>query len=95
MDLFDAIFRQPGDVWNLAGGLLLLVVGLIGMIMATLPLRQVIAQRREAGASEEELQAMRQRLSRVMKILAVVDIVILPLLGYFLLGPLLRELFGG
>ena len=95
MELIDAIFRQPGDIWNLAGGLLLLVVGLVAMFMAVQPLKQVIAQRREAGASEEELQAMRQRLNRVMKILAVVDIVIMPLLGYFLVGPLLRKLFGG
>jgi len=95
MELFDAIFRQPGDAWNLAGGLFLLAVGLIGMLLASRPLRQVIAQRREAGASEEELRAMRQRLRRVMKTLAVVDLVILPLLGYFLLGPVFRELFGG
>ncbi len=95
MELYEAIFRKPGDVWNLAGGLLLLVVGLVGMVLAVRPLRQVIAQRREAGASEKELQVMRQRLNRVMKMLAVVDIVFLPLVGYFLLGPLLRELFGG
>ena len=95
MELIDAIFRQPGDMWNLAGGLLLLVVGFIAMFLAVQPLRQVIAQRREAGASEEELRAMRQRLNKVLKMLAVVDIVIMPLLGYFLLGPLLRKLFGG
>ena len=95
MELFDAIFRQPADMWNLIGGLVLLVVGLVGMILASRPLRQIIAQRREAGASEEELSAMRQRLNRVLKVLAVVDIVIFPLLGYFLLGPLLRQMFGG
>jgi hypothetical protein len=95
MELYDAIFRQPHDVWNLIGGLLLLVVGLIGMIMTRRPLMQVIARRREAGASEEELRAMRQRLGRVTRVIAVVDLVILPLLGYFLFGPILREMFGG
>ena len=95
MELFDAIFRQPADTWNLVGGLVMLAVGLVGMILASHPLRQVIAQRREAGASEEELSAMRQRLNRVMKVLAVVDIVIFPLLGYFLLGPIFRKMFGG
>ena len=95
MELFDAIFHQPADIWNLIGGLALLVVGLVGMLMASRPLRQVIAQRREAGASEEELSAMRQRLNRVMRVLAVVDIIIFPLLGYFLLGPVFRKMFGG
>ena len=95
MELFDAIFWQPADKWNLIGGLFMLVVGLVGMILASRPLRQIIAQRREAGASEEELSAMRQRLSRVLRVLAVVDIVIFPLLGYFLLGPIFRKMFGG
>ena len=95
MELFEEIFRQPGDMWNLAGGLFLLAVGLIGLFMAVRPLRQAIAQRREAGASDKELEAMRQRFGRVMKVLAVVDLVIFPLLGYFLLGPVLRAAFGG
>ena len=95
MELFDAIFRQPADKWNLIGGLFMLAVGVAGLFRASRPLQQVIRQRCEAGASGEELSAMRQRLRRVVWMLGVVDLVILPALGYFLLGPVLRKMFGG
>ena len=94
METFGQIFFQPGDVWNLAGGLLMLVVGFTGMILLRHQLQQAIAQRERAGAIDEARQ-MRQRLQRLTKVLAVVDIIIMPFLGYFLLGPVFRQVFGG
>ena len=94
MESFGQIFGQPGDVWNLAGGLLMLVVGFTSMVVLRLQLQRAIAQREEAGAMDEARQ-MREQMQRLTKVLAVVDIIIMPFIGYFLLGPVFRQVFGG
>ena len=94
MESFGQIFRQPGDMWNLAGGLCMLVVGFVSMVLLRRQFQQAIVQREEAGATDEA-QRMRERVQRLLGVLAVVDIIIMPFIGYFLLGPVLREAFGG
>ena len=89
-----AIIDQPLDKWNLIGGLFLLLVGVINMIAGNHALNRRLAERRKAGASEEELAAMQERMGLVRKILVVGNYVVFPLAGFFLFGPVFRQTFG-
>ena len=89
------IVRQPLDMWNLIGGVLGIMVGIVSMFAFRHAEQQAMMHLRETRASQEEIEAWQKRRNRIKAILLIMGFVVLPLAGFFLLGPVYRAKLGG